>query len=382
MLRFSLVFMGVVALSFFSFFVALRHPATKGSVRCWIAETFYDVTPGSTPDDTPIVRAVRTTERVRDQCDAADDPAIWVNRARPDQSYVLGTNKQRSVNTYDLSGRLVSRADKLGAQNNVDIRAYQTSVLAASGDKDKSEIELFALDETTGALLKVQGAPFKVASEEELYGICLYRAASALYAITTDKSGLISQYLLSSENGNWSAALERQLRVETQPEGCVVDDAQHRLYVGEEDVGIWAFDARPQAAKEGVLIAETEPVGVLAADVEGLAIYAPENSTGGFLVASSQGNNTFVLFDRSPPHRYRGRFQVETEEGFLGDTDGLDVTALPVGPEFPKGMLVVQDGLLHDPDGKRRKQRFAYVSWAEIEAQLGLTEQAESAQRE
>ena len=40
----------------------------------------------------------------------------------------------------------------------------------------------------------------------------------------------------------------------SEPEGCVVDDANGLLYVGEEDVGIWRFAAGPEAATDATHI--------------------------------------------------------------------------------------------------------------------------------
>nr|WP_232005170.1 phytase [Shewanella baltica] len=34
----------------------------------------------------------------------------------------------------------------------------------------------------------------------------------------------------------------------------MVDEAQHALFIGEEDKGIWRFDAKPNASTEGKLI--------------------------------------------------------------------------------------------------------------------------------
>jgi len=53
----------------------------------------------------------------------------------------------------------------------------------------------------------------------------------------------------------------------------------------------------------------------------------------------------------------------------VSDTDGIGVTSRPVGPQFPNGLLVVQDGLNLDPS---EHQDFKYVSWRAIELALGL----------
>jgi 3-phytase len=116
----------------------------------------------------------------------------------------------------------------------------------------------------------------------------------------------------------------------------------------------------------------------LSADVEGLAIYAPPGASSdqGYLIASSQGNFTYVVYDRAAPHAYRGTFQIVDNTDLkidgVQETDGLDVVAAPLGPDYPVGMLVVQDGYNKNPDGSDANQNFKYVSWADIAAALGL----------
>jgi 3-phytase len=61
------------------------------------------------------------TDPVQSYGDAADDPAIWVHPDKPELSVIIGAQKKRGINVYDLSGNLLqSRAD--GRINNVDLR--------------------------------------------------------------------------------------------------------------------------------------------------------------------------------------------------------------------------------------------------------------------
>lgn len=360
-----------------AFVLALEYPATRGPVRCWLQEQVYAPTWEAAPQGTPVIEAVRVTDPVRDMCDAADDPAIYAHEGT---FLMLGTNKQRSLNVYGADGGLISRSDDLGAPNNVDVRTGFGRVLALASDKDGSQIEGFALRPTSGALRPLPGSPFAARSEEEVYGLCLYRAGERLYAFTTDKSGLIVQYRIEQDGEAFAAREVRALGVASQAEGCVVDDANGALFVGEEDVGIWRFDAAQSGSAQGTLIAQTGADGALSADVEGLALYLGASPDEGFLIASSQGDNTYAVFDRVAPHAFRGRFQVRFEGTLIGDTDGLDVMSAALGPEFPKGLLVIQDGFVRtggrkgaqELTGERRQQGFAYVSWADIERALGL----------
>lgn len=369
MTRFLLITSFAILILASGFVIAVEHPATRGETRCWIQETFYGQHWEEPPEGTPIVEASLVTDPVRDPCDAADDPAIWVT---PSKLWVLGTNKQRSLNVYDERGKLASRADELGAPNNVDIREWRGRVVAMASDKDGSHIEGFAFDPLNGELKKLPGAPFAAKVEEEVYGLCLYQTNQGLFVFTTDKSGLIAQYRISQNGTALKSQKVRELRVASQPEGCVVDDAAGRLYVGEEDIGIWRFEAAPDASPVGELITKTQPNGPLRADVEGLTIYEGDNVKEGYLIASSQGDNSFAVFDRSPPHRFRGRFQVRHNGEIIGDTDGIAVTSTPIAPDFLAGLLVIQDGFIQDSNGKRRNQRFAYVSWSSVESALNL----------
>lgn len=93
-----------------------------------------------------------------------------------------------------------------------------------------------------------------------------------------------------------------------------------------------------------------------------------------FLVASSQGNHAYVVYDRAPPHAYRGTFRVGDAGAVDGvqDTDGLDVVSAPLGPRYPMGLLVVQDGVNLAPGGAEANQNFKLVSWREVLDALDL----------
>jgi 3-phytase len=157
----------------------------------------------------------------------------------------------------------------------------------------------------------------------------------------------------------------------TQTEGMVADDEIGILYVGEEKAGIWKFDAEPDGSTEGKFISNSsEDNPNIKYDVEGLTIYATD-SINGFLVASSQGNFSYAVFERLGENKYIGSFRI-TDGSIDGveETDGLDITTVAL-PGFPNGMLVVQDG--YNYDGRKKKsQNFKYISWEEIGKVLTL----------
>jgi 3-phytase len=151
----------------------------------------------------------------------------------------------------------------------------------------------------------------------------------------------------------------RTMRLASQSEGCVADRRTMTLYVGEEGRGVWAFDARADAAVEGRLIAPVDGRHLIA-DVEGLALW-PKGGRGGFLVASSQGDNAFALY-RLPDMTVAGRFRIAGGAiGSVEETDGIELARGSFGRDYPSGLLVVQDG-----DNAPSAQNFKLVSWREV----------------
>jgi 3-phytase len=290
--------------------------------------------------------------------DAADDPAIWRNARNPAASLIVATDKKSGLWVYGLDGK---RRDfvRAGRVNNVDLReAGGRIVVAASdrGDVANAKIALFTLDGRSGKLTAAGQHP---AGAGEAYGLCLGVIDTRLYAFVVIKDGTIRQVDL--ENG----ATVRAMKLATQSEGCAVDDRTATLYVAEEDVGIWRFDARPGGSIAPASVAKVDGRH-LVADVEGLAI-AAVGADGGWLVASSQGDNAYQLFrlpDYSPASRFRvvgGRY------GATSETDGIEVSLGDFGPDFPGGLMVVQDG-----DNAPAAQNFKLLAWDGVRAALGL----------
>ncbi|MBU2876734.1 phytase [Aliiglaciecola lipolytica] len=276
--------------------------------------------------------------------DAADDPAIWINSAAPEQSRILGTNKKQGMMLYDLQGNLLQELN-VGRVNNVDIRygfklGNRTFDLAAASNRTTNSISLFALQQDSGEMSFLSDIKTDLA---DVYGLCMYQQEDQYHVFINDTDGRFQQYLLKPNNDEVGAKLIREFRVPSQPEGCVADDTNQQLYYGEESTGVWQISARPTKAGAR-LIATTSSNFV--ADVEGMGIY----NMGGkrYLVASSQGNNSFGVFALDQNNRYLGSFRIDMDltAGIDGvsETDGLEITSLSLGANLPDGLLVVQDG--------------------------------------
>ena len=314
----------------------------------------------------PNVAAVAETDPVDTAADAADDPAIWRNRADPARSLVIGTDKKAGIHVYDLTGKRVSFTPA-ARLNNVDLREAGGRVIAAASDRadvDQAHVSLFTLDTSTGRLAPM--GRYLVGSGEA-YGMCLWTRAKdkALFGFVVLKDGRIDQVAIDLSGPAPRVTTVRSMELGTQAEGCVVDDRTGLLYVAEEDIGLWRFAADPAASGTPTRIASVDGK-TLVADAEGLAL-VPAGHTGGYLVASSQGDNAYTLY-RLPNVTYAGRFRINggAIDG-TSDTDGIELAFGDFGPDYPRGLLVAQDG-----DNAPDTQNFKYASWAQVLEALDL----------
>ncbi|RYD84573.1 MAG: phytase, partial [Sphingomonadales bacterium] len=202
----------------------------------------------------PVVTAAGETEAVATvNADAADDPAIWRNAADPAKSLIVGTDKKAGLNLYDLTGRLRDFA-KAGRVNNVDLIETmiggKPAVLVAASDRNdplNAKIALFTLD-TAAAKLILLGAV--AAGAGEAYGICLAPQGDGVDAFMVTKQGDIRQVAIDLSGPAPTGKVVRTMKLATQSEGCVVDPRTRQLYVAEEDIGLWRFDAARDGATE------------------------------------------------------------------------------------------------------------------------------------
>lgn len=291
--------------------------------------------------------------------DAADDPAIWRNTRQPADSLIIATDKKAGLYVYGLDGK-VRNFVPAGRVNNVDLLDMgDLGVIVVASDRNnvaKALLRIYRLN-TSSQRLEHLGAV--AGGSNEAYGVCLMQEGRMLHAFSVLKNGTIAQVAIDLEKKAPAGRIVRTLRLTTQTEGCVVDPRSHTLYVGEEDRGIWAFDARPGGSIKGKLVAAIDGKQLFA-DVEGLALL-PNGANGGWLIASSQGDNAYALFslpDMKPAGRFRiaaGRF------GATQETDGIAVAPGSFGPNYPDGLFIAQDG-----DNAPAAQNFKLVSWRDI----------------
>ncbi len=330
--------------------------------------------PPSARTVTPSVETVP----VENYGDAADDPAIWVHPTDPAKSIVIGTNKKRGLDVYDLAGkRLQSLPD--GRMNNVDLRegfvlGGQPVALVAASNRTTKGIALYRVDPATRRLVSVADGVIETGLADP-YGLCLYRSSKSgeTYVFVNDNedTGTMRQWKLIAAGDKVRAEQVRSFTVGSLAEGCVADDATGALYVSEEDVALWRYSAEPDSGTERRSVGKVAD-GELTADAEGLGIWAGPGETG-YIVLSNQGADNYAVFRREGNNAFVGFFSIVANDALgidgASETDGLDVTSAPLGPKFPHGALIVQDGRNIGPN---EPQNFKFVSWEEVARALAL----------
>lgn len=313
-----------------------------------------------------VITPLHHTDLVHNPGDAADDPAIWIHPADPTQSVILGTDKKGGLVTYDLTGReLQYLAD--GALNNVDLRGgFATDdgevTLIAASDNDADRVMFYTIDPTSRRLTRLAGETPDTGIDAE--GIALHRSKDTgkFYVFVVgdsevDQNYWLSQWEVGFANGGIVTLPVRSLRIGSKSEACEADDEAGLVYVAEENVGIWRYPADPASTGDGVLMCGVGWPDPLRHDVEGLAIV--ESGRGRLLVASSQGSDDFVALDLTDDDRLVGRFRLQGTE----HTDGIAIVSTPLGPQYPRGLFVAQNGA-------GQPQNFTLASWASIEQAL------------
>ncbi|GAB60280.1 phytase [Rheinheimera nanhaiensis] len=306
------------------------------------------------------------TEAASQRGDVIDDPAVWHHPSAPARSLILATDKRAGLDVYNMQGQRVQQLS-VGRLNNVDVRYGLTwqgaqHDIAVASLRDDNSLQLFAIDNSG----KLHNAGKVATNMVDIYGLCMYQSGKTgqQFVFVNDKSGLIQQYRIDTNGHAWQGSLVRSLQVPSQPEGCVADDQSGVLFVGEEDAGIWRFAAEPDAAVAGeqIILVDGE---TLVDDVEGLALATHGDNQ--YVIASSQGNDSYVVYDAVAPYALRLRFRITTNPQLAIDgsseTDGLEVTTRSLGPGFEQGALIVQDGRNRMPE---QGQNLKLVPWADI----------------
>lgn len=307
------------------------------------------------------IEAKVETESVVSSGDAADDPAIWIHSTDHEQSLILGSNKKLGIYSYDLHGN-VKQFLPLGRVNNIDIRQSvpvngEVIDIVSGTNRSTNRVEVLQIDD---GIMKPLNLDIPSSKLSEVYGFCMgfiNNQHLVFLAVGLDEDAEL--YELKNNKKESYLEITRTLPIETKSEGCVIDDDSGEIFVGEEEVGIWRFNYFDENIKDKVISIESKN---LKADIEGLALFNANGKK--YLIASSQGSNTYPVFDRKD-YSFVKTFQVVAGKEIDGttETDGIEFSTELKSKEFPLGVFIVQDDKNTNPRGN---QNFKLISAEEI----------------
>lgn len=304
-----------------------------------------------------------------------DDPAIWINPADPAQSLIIGTDKDKDGGLYvfDLAGKIVHDKTIRGLQrpDNVDIE-YGLTIggkphdIAVTTERFTHKLRIYSLPymkplDNGGIDMYVgeTGDMFR-----DLMGIALYKnpQTGEISAIVGRKNGpqdgsYLWQYKLEDDgHGAVKATVIRKFGKYSgvkEIEAIAVDDALGYIYYSDEGTGVRKYHADPAHGNDELALFATTG---FTQDHEGISIYNTSDSTG-YILVSDQGANQFFIFQREgaagKPHNHT---LVKVVKVAAQESDGSDVTNVPLNGVFQKGLFVVMS----------TDKTFHYYRWEDI----------------
>ncbi|TPX54416.1 3-phytase [Powellomyces hirtus] len=311
-----------------------------------------------------------------------DDPAIWIHKKDPARSVVITTSKEDEdggLHVFGLQGKSLQFVPA-GRPDNVDV-IYDFEFdddkidLAVAACRTDDTLCMWKINKKSGLLEKIPGGSQKTPANFTVYGSCEYKSAKTgkQYVFINSKTSEYLQYEISEKDNKLQSKLVRRFMAGNggQVEGCVADKDNGWLFIGEEDNGVWKYDAEPKAQPKGTLVDSVDVAngGHLYPDVEGMSLFYGKSKDDGYLIVSVQGINAYNIYERKAPHKYLSTFTLIPGNGIdeVTETDGLAVVSTGLNDEFPAGLLVVHDDHKTFANGTKAEQTtFKYVDFRDI----------------
>jgi 3-phytase len=319
------------------------------------------------------LEVVTRGETVESPGDGANGVGIWVHPTDPAQSVIIGADDNEGVGVYALDGTLLQFLSDDGGINNVDLRynfpfAGRRITLISGAVKDELRINLYTIDAETRELSVFGSIPTGI----RLNSVCMYVSSltGSYYVVAISEAGQIEQYLLEDEDGELQYSLARAISVGTEVEGCAVDDALSRIYFAEEETPvIWRYGAEPETGDLRSIVESGN--ARIVEQVEGLALLPMSERGAGYLLASNEQGDSFLVYERGGANAFVGEFRITGSEAGdqVSEPNGIDVVGLPLGDLYPQGLLVTSDDVNSQPNADNN---YKLISWADVAAGLNL----------
>ena len=310
----------------------------------------------------------------------SDDPAIWINRADPGGSLVLGTDKgiDGALYVFDLEGREIEALTvrPLARPNNVDVE-YGLQLggiptdIAVVTERAASRLRVYGLPDMS-ELDGGTGIPvFEGQANREPMGIALYRRSmdDAVFAIVSRKDGPSGSYLWQFQladdgNGRVKGSLVRAFGTFSgngEIESIAVDDELGYVYYSDERVGIRKYQAdpsQPMADRELAIFG----LDSFRRDREGISVYCTGPGSGYLIISDQQGYSFNVYPREGEPGRPHVHGLITKLYLATIDSDGNEVTSETLPTPFQSGLFVAMSA----------DRTFHYYSWEAICEVYGL----------
>lgn len=212
---------------------------------------------------------------------------------------------------------------------------------------------------SNGTLTSIPGGIQPVVEDYSVYGSCVYRSRKSgkQYLFVNEKSARYLQYeLTSTPEGELETKLVREFQGGSggQVEGCVTDEDNGWIFLGEEPSALWRYDAEPDSTDEGVLVGKVGD-GKIHGDVEGVTLVQGHKPNQGFIIVSCQGVSAYNVYRRAEPHDYVMTFTIPSSKNgkidAVSNTDGIAAVGVALNKDFPHGLVVVHDDANQLKDG-------------------------------
>ncbi|WP_407292665.1 phytase [Stutzerimonas zhaodongensis] len=273
--------------------------------------------------------------------------SFWPNADR----LLVDPSSARGLQVLDRQNQVL--AELPGRFESLDHRADAEGLLVATIDKKRQQAMMVQIDGQ-----QRWGVPHYVPKTAfAIEGLCLYRdSARNDFVFLLGEEGVGEQWLVAANGRPLPEARRvRGLSLPPESEFCQVDDSSDSLYISEERVGLWRYDAGAEAALVREPVDMRAPFGGIAKAAAGLALVP-----GGLLVLDPKAgalhvyqqqaqrwalDRTFELTELDEPEKVSARVTSAGVDLLLVDERGaryatLDWTPKPVQVDEPMAVVM------------------------------------------